>query len=256
MKSGFVAILGRPNVGKSTLMNHILNQKISIVTDKSQTTRNNIKGIYTTKDFQIIFVDTPGIHKPYKKLGQEMNTMAYTASHDVDVNILVIDSSLPFGSGDQYLFDHLGISETPLIICFNKIDLARIDKTEELKKIYKEKYPNAEMIDIVAKDGFNIDSLVEKIVKFLPEGPCYYDEKQITDSDEVFLVKEIIREKLLKTLKQEVPHSAAIYMNDINWESNPLHIIISKVFQSWPQFFPFFFLKSIHVLKANAATSN
>ena len=224
MKSGFVSILGRPNVGKSTLLNGILNKKISIVTDKSQTTRNAIKGIYNKEGVQIVFTDTPGIHKPREKLGQEMNNMAYSAAHDVDVNILVVDASLPFGPGDDYLLTHLDINNCPLIIVFNKIDEARLDKVEELKKIYRERAPESLFIDTVAKERFNIDLLLEEIIKRLPEGPAYYSTEEITDKDVIFQIKEIIREKVLRNLRDEVPHAAAIYMEDINWESNPLHI--------------------------------
>ena len=229
MKSGFVSILGRPNVGKSTLLNGILNKKISIVTDKSQTTRNAIKGIYNREGVQIVFIDTPGIHKPKQKLGTEMNNMAYSAAHDVDVNVLVIDASLPFGPGDEYLLSHLDINNAPLILVFNKIDEVRLDKVENLKKIYLEKVPNAIVIDTVAKERFNIDLLIEKIVELLPEGPAYYDVEEITDKDVVFQIKEIIREKVLRNLRDEVPHATAIYMEDIDWESNPMHIKASII---------------------------
>ncbi len=224
MKSGFVSILGRPNVGKSTLLNGILNRKVSIVTDKSQTTRNQIKGIYNAEGVQIVFTDTPGIHKPKEKLGQEMNNMAYSAAHDVDINILVVDASLPFGPGDEYLLEHLDIKNCPLIIVFNKIDEARLDKVENLKKIYREKTPEALFIDTVAKDGFNLDTLLEEIIKRLPEGPAYYSTEEVTDKDVIFQIKEIIREKVLRNLRDEVPHAIAIYMEDINWEKNPIHI--------------------------------
>ena len=224
MKSGFVAILGRPNVGKSTLLNAIINKKVSIVTDKSQTTRNNIMGIYNGEGVQIIFLDTPGIHKPHQKLGQEMNNMAYSAAHDVDVSILVVDASLPFGPGDEYIIEHLDIHNTPLIIVFNKIDLARLDKVENLKSIYREKFPKATFIDTVASEKFNIDLLLAEISKLLSEGPEYYPLEVYTDKDEVFQIKEIIREKVLKSLRDEVPHAIAIYMDDIDWESNPMNI--------------------------------
>ena len=229
MKSGFVAILGRPNVGKSTLLNAILNKKISIVTDKSQTTRNAIKGIYNREGVQIVFTDTPGIHKPRERLGTEMNNMAYSAAHDVDVNILVIDASLPFGPGDEYLLEHLDIKNAPLILVFNKIDEARLDKVINLKKIYAEKVPEAIVIDTVAKERFNVDELVEKIIELLPEGPAYYDVEEITDKDVIFQIKEIIREKVLRNLKDEVPHATAIYMDDIDWDSNPIHIKASII---------------------------
>ena len=229
MKSGFVAILGRPNVGKSTLLNGIMNKKVSIVTDKAQTTRNNIKGIYHGEDLQIIFVDTPGIHKPKQRLGKEMNDMAYSAAHDVDVSILVVDASKSFGSGDQYLIDHLDIHNTPLIIVLNKIDLARINEVNELKEIYRSKFPEADIIEAVALDKFNLDELIKRIGELLPEGPEYYPLDVSSDKDEIFQIKEIIREKILKELQQEVPHSIAIYMDNINWENSPITIQASII---------------------------
>ncbi len=229
MKSGFVAILGRPNVGKSTLLNGILNKKVSIVTDKSQTTRNAIKGIYNAEGVQIIFTDTPGIHKPKERLGQEMNNMAYGAAHDVDANILVVDASLPFGPGDEYILSHLDIKNAPLILVFNKIDEARLDKVIELKKIYAEKVPDAIVIDTVATERFNIDALLSKLIELLPEGPAYYSTEEITDKDAVFQIKEIIREKVLRNLRDEVPHATAIYMDNIEWEENPVHIRASII---------------------------
>lgn len=229
MKSGFVSILGRPNVGKSTLLNGLLNRKISIVTDKSQTTRNAIKGIYNADGVQIVFTDTPGIHKPRELLGTEMNNMAYSAAHDVDVNILVVDASQPFGTGDSYILEHLDIKNAPLILVFNKIDEARLDKVLNLKKIYEEKCPGAFVIDTVAKDGFNLDVLLNKIIELLPEGPAYYSEDEYTDKDMVFQIKEIIREKVLRNLRDEVPHATAVYIEDIDYESNPMHIKASII---------------------------
>ena len=229
MKSGFVSILGRPNVGKSTLLNAILNKKISIVTDKSQTTRNAIKGIYNADGVQIVFTDTPGIHKPREKLGVEMNNMAYSAAHDVDVNILVVDASLPYGPGDEYILEHLDIKNAPLILVFNKIDEARLDKVIDLKKRYEEKCQDAIVMDTVAKDGFNVDELVKKIIELLPEGPAYYSTEEVSDKDIVFQVKEIIREKVLRNLRDEVPHATAVYMDDIDYESDPVHIKASII---------------------------
>ncbi len=229
MRSGFVAILGRPNVGKSTILNNVLNKKVSIVTDKAQTTRNNIKGIYTDQEAQIVFVDTPGIHKPRQKLGVEMNTMAYSAAHDVDVSILVVDASLTFGSGDEYIIEHLDIHKTPLIIVLNKIDGATLPHVAKLKSIYLEKFPKAIILETVATEKFNLDTLIFEIKKLLPEGPMYYEKETISDKDEIFQIKEIIREKVLKTLRDEVPHSIAIYMNDIKWNESPIHILASIV---------------------------
>ena len=229
MKSGFVAILGRPNVGKSTIINSIVNHHVSIVTDKSQTTRNNIIGIYNSKEAQIVFLDTPGIHKPQQKLGQEMNNMAYSAAHDVDVALLVVDASKPFGTGDQYIVDHVDIHDKPLIIVFNKIDLARLKKTQELKAIYQQKFPKSILIDTVAKEKFNIDELIKTVVNLLPEGPAYYPVDVVTDKDEIFHIKEIIREKILKQLREEVPHSIAIYIDNIEWEHKPIQIFASII---------------------------
>ena len=229
MKSGFVAILGRPNVGKSTIINSIVKHHVSIVTDKAQTTRNNIIGIYNAEETQIVFLDTPGIHKPKQQLGKEMNNMAYSAAHDVDVALLVVDASKPYGVGDQFIIDHLDIHNAPLIIVFNKIDLARLNETEDLKMTYREKFPEAIFIDTVATDRFNIDELIKKIVDLLPEGPAYYPTEMVTDKDEIFQIKEIIREKVLKLLREEVPHSVAIYIDHIEWEHKPLQIFASII---------------------------
>ena len=229
MKSGFVAILGRPNVGKSTLLNAILNKKVSIVTDKAQTTRDDIKGIYNSEDAQIVFIDTPGIHKPHQKLGQEMNNMAFGAAHNVEASVLVIDSSKQFGEGDQYLIDHLDINNAPLIIVLNKIDLIKITDAKKLREIYESKFPNATILECVAKEKFNVDTLISRLIEILPEGPRYYDVTEVSDKDEIFQIKEIIREKILKTLRDEVPHSIAIYMENIEWEENPIEIKASII---------------------------
>ena len=229
MKSGFVAILGRPNVGKSTIINNIVNHNVSIVTDKSQTTRNNIIGIYNDEETQIVFLDTPGIHKPTQQLGKEMNNMAYSAAHDVDVAIFVVDASKPFGSGDQFIIEHLDIHNVPLVIVFNKIDLARLDKAEELKKQYRSIFPKATFVDTVAKERFNIDTLIKTVKELLPEGSAYYPVEMVTDKDEIFQIKEIIREKILKQLSEEVPHSIAIYMDHIEWEHKPIQIFASII---------------------------
>ena len=235
MKSGFVAILGRPNVGKSTLLNGILKHKVSIVTEKSQTTRNNIRGIYNDQDSQIIFVDTPGIHKPHQKLGEEMNNMAFSTAHDVDVALLIVDSSRPFGDGDTFILEHLDIHHTPLIIIFNKIDLVRITEVEALEKAYREVFPNAKFIQTVALEGFNVDEVIKEVKALLPEGPIYYEQDQITDKDEIFQIKEIIREKALRILRDEVPHSIAVYMENIEWEENPVHIRASIIVEKESQ---------------------
>ena len=229
MKSGFVTILGHANVGKSTILNGIINRKISIVTDKSQTTRNVIKGIHRGEDSQIIFIDTPGIHKPHVKLGEEMNAMAYSSAHDADVNILVVDASHPYSDSDDFLLEHLDIKNAPLIIVFNKIDQASIDKVEKLKAIYREKLSESQFIDTVASEKFNLDLLIEMVEKLLPEGPEYYPGNEITDKDEIFQIKEIIREKALVILRDEVPHCIAIYVEHIDWDAKPIEITASII---------------------------
>lgn len=235
MKVGFVSILGRPNVGKSTIINGLLNQKISIVTDKSQTTRNNIRGIYNTPEAQIVFVDTPGIHKPHQILGKRMNNMAYSTAHDVDVNMLIVDASLVFGPGDEYLLEHLDIRNSPLIIVFNKIDQARLVHVDKLKEKYLSYFPNANIVETVATEKFNLDDLLKKVISLLPEGEPFYPTDVKSDKDEVFQIKEIIREKVLKNLKEEVPHSIAVYMENIEWEKNPMPIKASIIVEKESQ---------------------
>lgn len=229
MKSGFVAIVGRPNSGKSTLINAILNKKVSIVSEKSQTTRNNIKGIYNDEDSQIVFVDTPGIHKSKVALGNEMNSMAYNSMNDVDLVLLVVDASEHFGIGDEFIIEKIKGYKCPTIVVFNKIDKVNINQINKLKQIYNEKIDNCVYVETVALEGFNIDALILKIKSFLNEGPQYYGKDTYTDKDEIFQIKEIIREKILKQLKQEVPHAIAIYMDDIDWDSNPINIKASIV---------------------------
>lgn len=230
MKSGFVAVLGRPNSGKSTLVNAIIGKKISIVSPKAQTTRNNIRGIYHDEEYEIVFLDTPGIHKSKLVLGNEMNEMAYSALEGVEVIVLVVDSKQKFGPGDEFLIEKIkNYPNTPIIINFNKIDLVTINEIQTLKKIYKEKMPNAIQIETVALDKFNIDDLIKTIKKFISDGPQYYDDNDITDKDVIFQIKEIIREKALLLLKEEVPHAIAIYMEDIDWDSKPILIKASII---------------------------
>ena len=234
MKSGFVSIIGRPNVGKSTLLNKILNKKVSIVSEKAQTTRNNIKGIYHGDDVQIVFVDTPGVHKPHVKLGEEMDKMAFSSLEEIDALILVVDASKKYGKGDDYLLEKIEVN-VPLFIIINKIDQATMVEVNELKKIYIEKYPKAVIIESVATEGFNVDTLLEEIVKVLPEGPAYYEEETYTDQDEIFQIKEIIREKALRILRDEVPHSIAVYMDHIEWDETPIAIKASIIVEKESQ---------------------
>lgn len=236
MKSGFVAVLGRPNSGKSTLVNAIVGQKISIVSPKAQTTRNNIRGIYHDEEYEIVFLDTPGIHKSKLVLGNEMNEMAYSAIEGVEVIVLVIDSKQKFGPGDQFLIEKIkNYKNVPIIVVFNKIDLVNINEINKLKEIYKEKLPSSIQIETVAIDKFNIDDLLKMIKSYIEEGPLYYGEKVITDKDIIFQIKEIIREKALLLLKQEVPHAIAVYMEDINWDEKPILIKVSLIVEKESQ---------------------
>lgn len=223
MKSGFVSILGKSNVGKSTLLNSILHQKISIVTDKQQTTRNVIKGIYNDDDSQIVFIDTPGIHKARQKLGEEMNNMALQSIKDAEVVLIVIDASYGIDDEVRRIYQKVNRKHIPIISVLNKIDLIKIDRSIKLKEEIKE-LNEGPIIEMVAKDGFNVDELIKTIKSMLEEGPQYYDKDTVSDMDVIFQIKEIIREKALNQLKDEVPHSLAVYMKDIDWELNPLPI--------------------------------
>lgn len=209
MKSGFIAILGRPNVGKSTLLNAMLEKKISIISPKPQTTRNAIKGIYTSTNSQMIFIDTPGIHKPNTTLGETMNKEAFSSSRDVEAIVLIVDASLPFGEGDQFIIDRID-KKTPLFVLFNKIDLCTLPQVLELKEVYKKLLPHAEMLEISALKGVNVDVLINKLEEILPEGPMYFPSNMLSDRPETFIIAEIIREKILYLLKEEVPHSIAV----------------------------------------------
>lgn len=235
MKSGFVAILGRPNVGKSTLLNNLLKRKVSIVSNKSQTTRNNIKAIYNTDDVQIVFIDTPGIHKPRLKLDENMNTMAYRSAHDVDVTIIVVDASEKFGNGDNFILEHLDIKKDALIIVLNKIDLATLPHVQQLKSEYQRRLPNAKIIETVGTEGFNVDEVLKETINLLPEGPKYFEDDDSTDQDVIFQIKEIIREKALRVLRDEVPHAIAIYVEHIDWDNDPIHIQASIIVEKESQ---------------------
>ncbi len=214
MKSGFVAIIGRPNAGKSTIINALLERKLSIVTEKAQTTRNSIKGIYDDDEYQIIFIDTPGIHLAHHSLGRYMNQQAFDSAKDVDAIVLVVDGSRKFDAGDAAIEEKID-KKTPLFVVINKIDLLRLPEVEEIKAKYREVYPNAEILEMSAIENFGIDSLLEKIRSLMKEGPRYFEKDAITDKDPSFFVSEVIREKLLKLLKDEVPHNLAVRVDDI-----------------------------------------
>lgn len=217
MKSGFVSIIGKPNVGKSTLLNKIIGSKISIVTPKCQTTRNSIQGIYNDDDSQIIFIDTPGIHKPFNELGKALDKVSYSSIRDSDISLLVVDTSKNYSDDDAFLTDHIKF-DNKLIVVFNKIDRTNIELITKIKAKYKEIYPDCEFIEICALDGFNVDGLIKLIKENLPEGPQYYDTTLVTDRDLSFRIQEIIREKILLLLKEEVPHGVLVIVEEIQKE--------------------------------------
>ena len=215
MKSGFIGIIGRPNVGKSTLLNSILGEKIAITTDKPQTTRNSIRGIYTRFDgdgggCQMVFIDTPGIHKARNKLGAAMTEMAVNTFKEVDVVLFLVDGSIKKGPGDRYILDLIKDLDTPKILVINKIDTM---KPEEYKEIFDE-YDEMNVFNAIygtsALEGINVGDLLEKIETYLEEGPMFFPEDMVTDHPERFIVSEIIREKVLNYLEDEVPHGVAI----------------------------------------------
>lgn len=223
MKSGFVSIVGRPNVGKSTILNALLERKISIVTDKAQTTRNAIKGIYDDGEYQIIFIDTPGIHKAHHSLGKIMNRDALESAKDVDAIILVVDASHKIDEGDLFINESLS-KNVPTYIAINKIDLVRIDQAQQIKAKYQELYPKAKIIEMSAIENFGLDTLLDEIKSVIKEGPRYFDENAITDKDSSFFVSEVIRENLLKLLKEEVPHNLAVRVDEIKHKSESVMI--------------------------------
>ena len=223
MKSGFVSILGRPNVGKSTILNALLERKISIVTEKAQTTRNTIKGIYDDDEYQIVFIDTPGIHKAHHSLGKIMNHDALDAAKDVDAVILVVDASNKINEGDLFINESLS-KKIPIIIAINKIDLVRIDQAQEIKAKYQDLYPTAKIFELSAIENFGLDSLLDYIKSLMQEGPRFFEKDAITDKDSSFFVSEVVREKLLKLLKEEVPHNLAVRVDEIKHKSESVMI--------------------------------
>ena len=212
MKSGFTTIIGRPNVGKSTLLNQILGQKIVITTDKAQTTRKRIKGIYTSKEGQIVFIDTPGIHKPFNKLGEFLLDEAKISIPDADLILLLTDGTEPAGKGDKWIVKNLLQNDVPIIIVINKVDkIKNPQKIEENLLTYKMLFDkNIPVVKISAKTGRNIETLLKNIFKYLPEGDLLYPEDVVTEESMRDVTEEIIREKILLNTSDEIPHSVAV----------------------------------------------
>lgn len=225
MKSGFVSFIGRPNVGKSTLLNSILNKKIVITSNKPQTTRNLIQGIYNENDTQIIFVDTPGIHKAHNKLGRALNKQAYFTINDVDIIIMVVDITEKVGSGDKFVIDILkNIENKPVFLVINKID--KLPREEILSKIeeYMSLYNFTEVIPVSARKKDNIDRLIEVIKKYLPDNIKYFDSDTVTNSSPEFIISELIREKVLELTDEEVPHSVTCIVDELYEEEKIINI--------------------------------
>ncbi|BFH61433.1 MULTISPECIES: GTPase Era [Paenibacillus] len=229
-KSGFVAIVGRPNVGKSTLMNQVIGQKIAIMSDKPQTTRNKIHGVYTTDEAQIVFLDTPGIHKRQSKLGDYMNQTALNTLKEVEAVLFLTDVSEGFGGGDRFIIDQLKSVKTPVILVLNKIDKIEPDALLPIIEQYSKLHEFAEIVPISALNGNNVERLLEQVAKYLPEGPQYYPADQITDHPEQFVCAELIREKILHLTREEVPHSIAVTIEDMRVQDNGVVYISAVIF--------------------------
>ncbi|MFB4164887.1 GTPase Era [Alteribacillus sp. JSM 102045] len=214
-KSGFAALIGRPNAGKSTLLNHVIGEKIAIMSDKPQTTRNKIQGVYTTSDSQIVFIDTPGIHKPKHKLGDFMVQTAVQALQEVDIILFLVDAAEKYGPGEEFIINKLKGTSTPVFLVINKVDQIHPDKLLEKIEQYRQLADFAEIIPISALHGNNVETLLKQITQYLEEGPQYYPEDQITDHPERFVVSELIREKVLHLTTDEIPHSIAVTVEQI-----------------------------------------
>lgn len=223
-KSGFVGLVGRPNVGKSTLMNRVIGQKIAIMSDKPQTTRNKIQGIYTSDTEQIVFVDTPGIHKPKNNLDDYMDKSSFKTFDQVDV-VLFMTEPKKIGPGDRYIADLLSKIKVPVFLVINKIDTVHPDDLLDIINSYQEIGKFAEIVPISAIEGNNVDDLLHTVGGYLPEGPKMFDEDQITDRPEYFVVAELIREQLLHQTKDEIPHATAVMVEQMSkYEANKLQI--------------------------------
>lgn len=225
-KSGFVALIGRPNVGKSTLLNYIVGQKVAIMSNVAQTTRNKIQGIYTSKDAQIVFIDTPGIHKPATKLGDFMERSTLSALDEVDAVVYVVSATEKRGPGDNFIIDRLKQVKQPIYLVVNKIDQVHPNDLPDIVAQYKDALPFKGIIPISALQGNNVNELINELVAGLPHGPQYYPDDQISDHPERFVIAEMIREKVFMLTRDEVPHSVAVDVTSVKREDEE-HVHIS-----------------------------
>ena len=209
-RSGFVTLIGRPNVGKSTLMNYLIGQKIAITSNKPQTTRNRIQTVLTTEEGQIVFVDTPGIHKAKNKLGEYMVNIAERSLYEVDVVLWLVEPSAFIGAGDRHIIEQLKKVKTPVVLVINKIDMVKKEEILTFIDAYRKEYDFAEIVPVSARSGDNTDELIKVILKYLPYGPMFYDEDTVTDQPQRQIAAEIIREKALHALDEEIPHGIAV----------------------------------------------
>ena len=229
-KSGFVSIIGRPNVGKSTFMNRVIGHKIAIMSDKAQTTRNKIQGVMTREDAQIIFLDTPGIHKPKHKLGDYMMRVAKNTLSEIDAIMFMVNVNVDIGRGDEYIMEMLKNVKTPVFLVLNKIDLVHPDALMPKIEKYKTYMDFTEIVPISALEGLNVDHFIDVLKDYLPEGPKYYPDDQISDHPEQFVVGEIIREKILHLTSEEIPHAIGVNVDRMIKESEERVRIEATIF--------------------------
>ena len=223
-KSGFVTLIGRPNVGKSTLMNYLIGQKIAITSNKPQTTRNRIQTVLTTDEGQIVFVDTPGIHKAKNKLGENMVNVAEKTLNEVDVVLWLVEPTTFIGAGEQHIAKQLQRVKTPVILVINKVDSVKREEILPAIAAYKDIYDFADIVPVSARSGDNTDELLRVIMKYLPYGPQFYDEDTVTDQPERQIVAELIREKALHSLQDEIPHGIAVAIDRMKMQNKVMHI--------------------------------
>ncbi|CEG27902.1 GTPase Era [Bacillus sp. B-jedd] len=230
-KSGFISIIGRPNVGKSTFLNRVIGQKIAIMSDKPQTTRNKVQGVLTLDDAQLIFIDTPGIHKPKHKLGDFMMKVAQNTLKGVDLILFMVSAEEGFGKGEEFILEKFKSVKTPVFLIINKIDKVHPDELLKIIDDYKDKHPFDSIVPISALEGNNVGRLLEQIKEHMPEGPQFYPADQVTDHPERFIVSELIREKALHLTREEVPHSLAVVIEKMerDGQKDLVHVMATIV---------------------------